>query len=132
MSKSVFEKIFSGEEQGWTIWENEKFAAILSREPYSEGHTLVLPKENISRGSDIWDLDPEDYKGLMEASYEVAQILRRAFHPERLIIWVRGFEVSHVHLHLIPSKEGVDLISKHRKIMDHPDLEGVYKKIMNG
>lgn len=132
MDKSVFEKIFNGEEKGWTIWENEKFAAILSREPYSEGHTLVLPKENVSRGSDIWDLEPDVYRGLMDASYEVAQILRRAFHPERLIIWVRGFEVSHVHLHLIPSKEGVDLISKHRKIMHHHELEVVYNKIVNG
>jgi len=130
MDKSVFEKIFTGEEPGWTIWENENYAAILSREPYNEGHTLVLPKRNISRGSDIWDLSAEEYRGLMDASYEVAQILRKVFRPERLIIWVRGFEVSHVHLHLIPSKEGLDLVSKHRKMMTHEELEVVYKKIM--
>lgn len=127
---SIYEKIIAGEENGWVIWENEDYAAILSIEPYNEGHTLVLPKKNI--GDDLFELGQEEYDGLMRAVKKVGKILKKVFNAERLVIWVRGYEVAHVHVHLIPSVLGLDMVSEKKKLVKHQELEGVYRKIMSG
>jgi len=127
---SIYEKIIAGEEPGWIIWEDEFYAAILSIEPYNEGHTLVLPKKNV--GDDIFELEQEVYDGLMRAARTVGRMLKKAFGSERLIVWVRGYEISHVHVHLIPSDLAVDLVSTKRKLLAPADLEPVYQRIMSG
>lgn len=127
---SIYEKILAGEEPGFVIWENDDYAAILTNEPYAEGHTLVIPKKNA--GDDLFELDDAVYAGLMAAAKEVGVLLKKALSPERLIVWVRGFQVPHVHVHLIPSHIEVDLVSSQAHLADEQELEKVYNMIKNG
>jgi len=129
---TIYEKILSGEEPGWIVWEDESYAAILTVDPYNEGHTLVIPKRNA--GDDLFDLEDDVYEGLMKAVKKVGQGLKRVFDSERLIVWVRGFEVPHVHVHLIPTHPDVNLesVRRYAERLSSDELEPVYKRIVEG
>ena len=131
MEKTVYEKILAGEEEGWVIWENEGFAAILTHDPFHEGHTLVIPKVN--SGDDIFDLEDEVYEGLMKAVKVVGRLLKEKLGVKRVTIWVRGFQVPHVHVHLIPAHPEVNLVSTLRKSspVGHRELREVARKLEN-
>ena len=95
---TIFTKIMRGELPGQIVWRDELCAAFLSINPLSPGHTLVVPTEEV----DHWlDLNEDTSKHL----YGVAQALGRAIHstfnPERVALMIAGFEVPHVHLHVV-------------------------------
>ncbi|NCS68201.1 HIT family protein, partial [Candidatus Peregrinibacteria bacterium] len=117
-------------EPGFVIWENADYAAILSNEPYMDGHTLVVPKHNYH--NDVFELSDEVYFGLMAAVKEVGKLLKGVFKPDRLLVWVRGYEVAHVHVHLIPSHMDVDLVSAQAHKAEEGELKEVWEKIRRG
>src|SRR5690606_17148933 len=82
-------------------------AAFLSINPIRPGHTLVVPVEEI----DHWlDLDPATLAHLMAVAREIGRAQERAFRPERVGLVIAGFEVPHVHLHVIPAWGMKDLL----------------------
>src|SRR5688500_14767713 len=99
MTQSVFES----KPNELIIWENDQFSAFLDINPLSIGHTLVIPKKNI--GNYIFDLGSDDYIKFMNAAKEVAQLLKSKIECDRVLLWVEGFEVDHVHIHLIPANK---------------------------
>jgi histidine triad (HIT) family protein len=48
----------------------------------------------------------------MNTAYKLAPVLKKVYKPERVGILVAGWEVPHVHLHLVPLHEHNDLTSK--------------------
>lgn len=58
----------------------------------------------------MWDLGQDDYDYLWNITKKVAVHLRSSMNVERVGVVVKGFEVPHAHIHLIPvnSNEGVD------------------------
>lgn len=125
--KSIFEKIADRELPGFVIWEDETHIAFLTIEPFNEGHTLVVPKKNL--GAELFALDDEDYLALMTASKKVAAILKEKLKCDRVLMWVQGFEVPHVHVHLIPSDPAVDLSSSKVKMASTEELAEAHQKI---
>ena len=73
--------------------------AFLTVQPFSEGHTLVVPKKQIDQ---IWDLEDEDFDYLWETTRKIAVHLRKILDSERIGVVVKGFDVPHAHIHLIP------------------------------
>lgn len=96
---SIFSKIVAGEIPCYQVAETEKFLAFLDVFPLKEGHTLVIPKQEIDY---IFDLDQETYLELMDFSKRVAQSIKTAIPCKRLSMQVIGLEVPHAHVHLIP------------------------------
>lgn len=127
MSKTIFEKIANKEIPAFTIWEDDKYMAFLTIEPYAEGHTLVIPKFN--HGDYIFTLNDDVYIGLMEATKKVSKILDEKIPSDRLVMWVQGFEVPHVHVHLVPSIGTFDINNSKGEKVSTEDLERIYKKI---
>lgn len=101
---SVFTRIINGEIPSHKIYEDDRVIAFLTNHPFSEGHTLVVPKQQIDQ---IWDLEQDDYDYLWETARKVASRLRSALDVERVGVVVKGFEVPHAHIHLIPVPRGV-------------------------
>lgn len=96
---TVFSKIISGEFPGRFVWRDDRCAAFLSINPLSPGHALVVPVAEV----DHWlDVDPELNVHLMRVAQIVGQAQERAFSPARVGLVIAGFEVPHVHLHVIP------------------------------
>ncbi|QDU69459.1 HIT family protein [Engelhardtia mirabilis] len=97
---TLFEKIVAGEIPSHRVWESDTHLAFLDIQPRAVGHTLVIPK----RATDyIFDLPADEHAALWEAVREVAAKLQAALGSKRILVYVVGWEVPHVHVHLIPS-----------------------------
>ena len=126
-SKTIFQKIISGELPSFKIWEDEKYFAFLDISPFAPGHTLVVPKIPAPY---IFDLDDNTYTQLLLASKAVARILKKAMDVPRVGVVVAGYGVEdHVHVHLIPIRSEADLFGGSKK-MTKEELKMIHHKIL--
>ena len=96
---TIFTQILSREVDGYILWEDSKCFAFLDIRPINRGHTLVVPIEEI----DLWtDLPEETISHCMKVAKIMGEAQRKAFKPKRIGLMIAGFEVPHVHLHVIP------------------------------
>jgi len=96
---SIFTKIVQGDIPCHKIAEDDKYFAFLDINPVKEGHTLVIPKQEVDY---IYDLDDETLAGLNVFAKKVAAAVKKACPCNRIGITVIGLEVPHAHVHLIP------------------------------
>ncbi len=89
------------------IWESKHWVAMLDKYPIVEGHTLILPKKEISHVTELTDEVAEDM-GL--AIRKIAEMLKRVYGSGILVTMKCGEgsarTVSHLHIHVIPRKRG--------------------------
>lgn len=115
MEESIFTKIIKGEIPSHKIYEDDKTIAFLTIQPVREGHTLVVPKVQIDQYIDLPD---EDYDALWRTVKKVAARLRGVTGKERVGVVIKGIDVPHAHVHLIPFDRGESL-----KADGEPDVQ---------
>ncbi len=103
---SIFTKIIKGEIPSHKIAEDERFLAFLDVFPLVEGHTLVIPKQEVDY---LFDLDTETYADLMLFAQKVAKAQKKAIPCAKIGVAVVGLEVPHAHVHLIPINRVADM-----------------------
>ena len=103
---SIFTKIVSGELPCHEVWQDEDHLAFLDIRPVKPGHCLVIPKEEISH---ITDMPANRHANLWSAVHHVAAKIKAATDCERVVMMVVGWEVPHVHVHLIPTNSAEDI-----------------------
>lgn len=103
---SIFSRIVTGEIPCYKVAENDRYFAFLDINPMTQGHTLVIPKQEEDY---IFNLDDETYQGLMCFAKDVAKAIEKAIPCLRIGVAVIGLEVPHVHIHLIPIKKESDM-----------------------
>lgn len=103
---SIFTKIINGEIPSYKIAEDEKCYAFLDISPLAEGHTLVVPKQEVDY---IFDLDDELLTHLHLFAKKVAKAMKEVIVCEKIGMAVIGLDVRHTHIHLVPLKEVGDL-----------------------
>ena len=103
---SIFSRIAAGEIPSWKVAEDAHYYAFLDINPLAEGHTLVIPKQEVDY---IFDLDEETYAGLWQFAARVAKAVREAIPCKRVGVAVLGMEVPHTHIHLVPLQTEGDL-----------------------
>ena len=108
MGDCIFCKIASGTIPVPSVYEDENFVAFIDLHPLNPGHTLVIPKEHFES---VIDMPRETFAGLMDVVYRVGQKVHRAYPSARLGILVKGFDVPHAHVHLIPQHTIGDIVS---------------------
>ena len=102
---TVFTKIINGELPGHFVWRDDQCVAIMSINPITRGHALVIPRQE----TDHWlDLPPELNAHMMQVSQQLAAAQQQAFEPERVGLMIVGFEVPHVHIHVLPVNSMAD------------------------
>lgn len=106
MEDSIFTKIINGEIPAYKIYEDDKTIAFLDIDPTRYGHTLVVPKLQIDQ---YIDLPEDDYIALWKTVKKVAARLREVLKTERVGIVIKGVDVPHAHVHLLPFNEGQHL-----------------------
>jgi histidine triad (HIT) family protein len=116
---TIFSKIISGEIPSYKIAEEERFFAFLDINPLSEGHTLVIPKQETDY---IFDLPDELLGAMMVFSKKIAKAIEMSVPCKRIGITVIGLEVPHAHIHLIPISR-MDDINFSRKKLNFSDIE---------
>ena len=97
---SLFTKIIAGEIPCQRVWEDPGHIAFLDIRPVQPGHTLVVPKREVGY---LFVLEQGEYEALWSAVRSVESKLRETLGCERVVITVVGWEVAHVHVHLIPT-----------------------------
>lgn len=102
---SIFSRIIAGEIPCHKVYEDERHLAFLDAYPILPGHTLVVPKREVGY---LFDLEAVEYDALWRAVKVVERGVRRATDCRRVIVLVVGWEVPHVHVHLVPTNSTTD------------------------
>lgn len=102
---TLFTRIVRGEIPAHKVWEDADHLAFLDIHPIQPGHTLVIPKRETGY---LFDLAPAEQAALWRAVATVEAGLKRATGCARVCLMVVGWEVPHVHVHLVPTHTGLD------------------------
>ena len=103
---TLFTKIINGEIPGHFVYKDDAVVAFMTIAPISEGHTLVVPRQEV----DHWlDMPPDLASQVMSVSQIVGKGIYQAYDPIKVGVMVAGLEVPHVHYHLIPIHKISDL-----------------------
>ena len=111
---SIFSRIIAGEIPSYKVAEDDNYYAFLDINPLTEGHTLVVPKQEIDY---IFDLDDRTLAGMMLFAKKVAARIQREIACKRVALVVLGLEIPHAHIHLIPIQDEND-VDFHKKKLD--------------
>jgi histidine triad (HIT) family protein len=97
---TLFTRIIRGEIPGTFVWRDDRCVVFLSINPLAPGHALVVPIEEL----DHWvDAPPELNARLFAVAQIIGQAQQRAFACERVGVIVAGYEIPHLHVHVIPT-----------------------------
>lgn len=125
---SIFTKIMNNELPSYKIHEDDKTISILTIEPISLGHTLVIPKLEVNHWFDV----PADiYTQIALNSQRIAKAIKEATGCPRVGTIVAGFEVPHYHLHLIPAWSIPDLDFKRAARRSDQEMKQIQEKIIS-
>ena len=121
---NIFAKILRGEIPCHKVYEDEHTLAFMDVMPQADGHTLVIPK---APSRNMLDADPATLGPLMASVQKVAKAVRTAFDAEGILIKqynepAAGQTVYHLHIHVLPRHEGVELRPHTGKMADHAIL----------
>lgn len=110
--QNIFAKILRGEIPCFRILETERTLAFLDIMPRTPGHTLVVPKAPV-RG--ILDIAEDDLAEVARSAKRVAIAAMKAFAADGIIIAqfsepASGQHVFHLHMHVMPVKDGRELL----------------------
>ncbi len=124
---SIFTKIVNGEIPAYKVAEDEKFLAFLDINPLAEGHTLVIPKQEIDY---IFDIPDTTLSEMILFAKRVAKAIEKTIPCKRIGMAVVGLEVPHAHIHLIPINNVSDLNFANPKLKLSPnELKTISEKI---
>lgn len=99
---SIFTRIVRGEIPCHNVLEDDAHLAFMDINPIQRGHVLVIPKEEIAY---LFDMSEEAYAALWAFVRQVEVGVREATMCQRVVVAVMGYEVPHVHIHLIPTND---------------------------
>lgn len=102
---SIFTQIINGEIPGYKIYEDEYVCAILDINPIQKGHVLVIPKQEADQ---LFELDEIMFDKMMHRVRYMAQVIKGKTDCARVCVFVEGYGVPHVHVHLVPTNSPAD------------------------
>ena len=108
---NVFAKILRGELPSHKVYEDDRAFAFLDIMPRAPGHTLVIPK---APARNILDIKPDDLAYAMTVAQKIAKAAMTVFSADGVTVQqfnepAGGQVVFHLHIHVIPRREGVQL-----------------------
>jgi histidine triad (HIT) family protein len=110
-TNNIFAKILRGEFPCHKVYEDDKSLAFLDIMPRAPGHALVLPK---AAARNILDVAPDDLAHVMKVAQKIAKVSVDVFGADGVTLQqfsesAGGQVVFHLHVHVIPRKEGIAL-----------------------
>ncbi|AGW85912.1 Hit-family protein [Blattabacterium sp. (Nauphoeta cinerea)] len=127
-NNNIFQKIIDDKILSYKVAENSDHLAFLDIYPIKIGHTLVIPKKtNVDQ---IFSLSEKKFISIMSFTRKVALGIKRIIPCNRVGVFIMGFEIPHVHIHLIPmDKESDGNFSKKRMILSSKNFLILSEKI---
>jgi histidine triad (HIT) family protein len=120
---NIFARILRGEIPSHRVYEDDLTLAFMDVMPQADGHTLIIPKVE---AENILDTPPDALSAVVLTTQRVARAVRKAFDAPGLLIAqlngrAAGQSVFHVHFHVVPRREGLEL-RFHARDMADPKL----------
>lgn len=108
---NIFAKILRGDLPCHKVYEDDATLAFMDIMPRADGHTLVIPK-NPSRN--MLDVEQDDINAVMATVRKIAKAQMSAFDADGITIQqfnepAGGQVVFHLHMHVMPRKDGITL-----------------------
>jgi histidine triad (HIT) family protein len=109
---NIFARIVRGEVPAAKVFENDDTLAFMDAFPQARGHTLVIHKR--ARARNILDVVPADLQAIMATVQRVTRAVNAALTPNGIIVTQfngapAGQTIFHLHFHIIPRWQGVEL-----------------------
>jgi histidine triad (HIT) family protein len=128
---NVFAKVLRGEIPCHKIYEDDDTLAFLDIMPRSDGHALVITKE---KARDLFDISPAGLAKLMAVVQTLAPKIKQAMGADGVLIAqfngaAAGQTVFHLHVHIIPRKEGESLRPEGARMEDQAKLAATAEQI---
>lgn len=102
---TLFTKIINGEIPGRFVWKDQDVVAFLTISPITQGHTLVVPREEV----DSWThASPALLAKVMDVAQRIGKVQEDLFDAKRVGVLMEGFEVNHLHVHVWPAYSTAD------------------------
>jgi len=111
----IFCKIGKGEIPSYKVFEDDDFLGFLDINPFTKGHTLLIPKKHAKW---VWDLSEKDYSGLMNTARRITLAMQKTFNTEWVVEGIAGIDVPHAHVHVIPRQISDGLGAFPNKVLD--------------
>ena len=107
-----FAKILRGEFPCYKVYEDDHVLAFLDIMPRAPGHTLVIPK---APARNILDISAEDIAHVARGTRTIARAAMAAFKSDGITVQqfneaAGGQVVFHLHVHVIPRHNGIQLL----------------------
>jgi len=120
---NIFAKILRGEIPCHKVYEDDKTLAFLDIMPRAPGHALVIPK---APARNILDVAPDDLAHVMKVAQRIAKVSVDVFGADGVTLQqfsesAGGQVVFHLHVHVIPRKEGIAL-KPPASVKEEPDV----------
>jgi diadenosine tetraphosphate (Ap4A) HIT family hydrolase len=133
----IFCAIVAGAAPASRVYEDETVLAFMDIRPFSDGHTLIIPKEH---ASGLAELTPALGGLVFQSAQRIALALRRSDLPVdgvnlMLADGAAAMQtVFHVHIHAVPRRTGDKLSIARRALMrrNADDLERSAEHVRTG
>ncbi len=130
---SIFTDIINKITIGHFIYEDEKHVAILDKYPIDFGHSLLIPKKQYEK---ITDMPSSEIADLFSKIPTIANGILKATNADAFSIAQNNGKaakqiIPHVHIHIIPRYDATGTLWTKRKIMNDNELSELAKKIKN-
>jgi histidine triad (HIT) family protein len=128
---NIFAKILRGELPAHKLYEDDDTFAFMDIMPRGDGHCLVIPKVP---SRNILDVDAASLAAVTATTQKLARAVMEAFSSDGVSVHqfnesAGGQVVFHLHFHVIPRFEGVELQPHSSKMADQGVLAANAEKI---
>jgi diadenosine tetraphosphate (Ap4A) HIT family hydrolase len=97
---TLFTRIIDGEIPGRFVWADDRAVAFGTIAPITDGHVLVVPRAEVASFTEAAD---DLLAHLMHVAKVIGTAQQAAWDAPRAALLVAGFEVPHLHLHVLPA-----------------------------
>jgi histidine triad (HIT) family protein len=105
----IFCAIIGRQEPAAIVAEDDTTLTVMSLHPINPGHVLVIPRRHEEQ---FQRMDSRAYVACMLAAQRVAAAIEAVFSPKRVGLLIAGFDVAHVHIHVLPMHDYHDITSR--------------------
>jgi histidine triad (HIT) family protein len=129
---NIFARILRGEIPSVKIFEDDEILALMDAFPQARGHALVISKT--SKARNLLDAEPKTLGRLIGATQKTARAIKAALNPDGIVVTQfngapAGQTIFHLHFHIIPKWEGVEMGRHGQGMADMDELKALAAQI---
>lgn len=123
---TVFTHIINGDFPGLFAWSDDRCVVFASIDPITEGHLLVVPRDEVPS---FTQAEEGLFAHLMKVAAIIGRAQEKAFDAPRAGVIIAGFEVPHLHVHVLPIHGEGELSFANARRADADELTVAVEKV---